>query len=796
MFLPILIIAVSLFADQLYAAGDLTAHTCQRRVNALLQQDGYLYSATTGGLFLYDITAAAFEQLTVLEGLSVNDTRKLTITGDDLVWTATAGAGLELFEPSYSGGGELQLQHIGTFQEFADDAHIFTIHDLAAWDDWVLVATDIGFTKMRWDPAAGGFSAAYTIRRPGELGYEIPVFRIGIFNERIVLAAESGLALHNPELGEPDQPASWEAFPIFTPDDTILQLETGHGAVWVLSSDMDGTGHLFRLDDEGVVEALQFDNPRSLAVTPEELLLADHQRIYTFSGQPGDPLLPLAEVTNLNCFARNSGGDWFHRSSTWTDPGGLRRLESTDDIIIPGPAMESVTDLQYDHSGRLWITGQSAGAVGAGCAVLTGEEWTNYTCQDSAYRAQMHLSTGLEAFNEMLVDGEGWVWLSTWGYGLLLYRPDLDRFFVYDEQSAPGHRFHGLLIDGQPHPEFPITAGLSEDHQGNIWVINNRSLTDSILVAIPAEFHADTNTTFHYFAFDESNLYSVYAGLPGSVWAGAGRVLSGAGGTNDWGSSSKDIYGLIDLPPDQPAWEAGPLTSVEISLAEEQYNSGIDGSSGFITAMQADLDGNFWVATTDGLYYSSIFLVDLTLFNRLLYVEGLSSEVIYCLAVDPRNRLWVGTDFGLDVLDVSTFLFTDHYTEAATGVPWSEVRALDFNPVNGDAAVLTGQGIFILRVGLAEHPAQQAADLHPYPNPFRPGQHARVALPPEEVSRYATAAIYTVSGRLVRRLSGVELDLHGWDGRADSGELVPTGVYLILLSGSEGKGIGKIAVIR
>ena len=790
-----LILLCLLPSEPLLASVLPVAHTCQRQVNSLLQYDGYLFGATSGGLFINDTVTAEFSHYTVLDGLSENDNRCLAITEDGLLWCSSAGARLDLFEIIGTSGESPSLTFVGTFQEFADDDQIFSIHHLSVNGEWILVATDIGYTRMRWDADSGGFTVDYTIRRPGELGYEVPIYRLGVFDDRIVLAAECGVAVHDPLLGEPGQPESWQDFPICSQEDVIRQLISAGDKAWLLISDIVDIGHLYRVDADGISEVLTMPHLLDVTLNGDQLLLADEGQIYSFSGNPGDPLLDPQPVANFNIFAAQAEGNWYHCSSTWTSTGGLIQSAGGSQTVIPGPAMESFTDLQYDDDGRLWVTGQSAGAVGAGLAVLENGVWTNYTCQDETYRAQMNIDPAFEAFNEMLIDSEGWIWLSTWGYGLILFRPDLEQFYYFDHNSTFAQRFYGPITENGALPDFPITAGLSEDPYGNVWVLNNRSLTDTVLVAIPHEFHTDDSTAFKYHALPETNLYSLNAEQPGNIWAGAGAVLSGAGGAGDWGSASKDLNGLLGEDRTLPIWDQDSVAQVVISLVSDEYNGGIDGGPGFITTMQSDLDGNFWVATTEGLYYSSAFLGDPTLFNRLLYVQGLTSEEIYCLGVDPRNRLWVGTDSGFDLLDVSTFFFTDHYTEEVTGVPWSNVRALDFNAQDGAAAAITGQGIFILSTGLAEHPEAQSDVIHPYPNPFRPGLQDRVHFPPHEVSRYATVAIYTVSGKLVRRISGVESDA-GWDGRSESGELVPGGIYIVLLSGNQGKATGKIAVIH
>jgi flagellar hook assembly protein FlgD len=61
--------------------------------------------------------------------------------------------------------------------------------------------------------------------------------------------------------------------------------------------------------------------------------------------------------------------------------------------------------------------------------------------------------------------------------------------------------------------------------------------------------------------------------------------------------------------------------------------------------------------------------------------------------------------------------------------------------------------------------------------------------------------IFTVSGRLVRRLAAGDENIQGyqafWDGRNTDGEWVGSGVYLVAAYLAEGRsGVGKVAVIR
>ncbi len=80
-----------------------------------------------------------------------------------------------------------------------------------------------------------------------------------------------------------------------------------------------------------------------------------------------------------------------------------------------------------------------------------------------------------------------------------------------------------------------------------------------------------------------------------------------------------------------------------------------------------------------------------------------------------------------------------------------------------------------------------------YPNPFRLGG---LPLRFENLPRGAEVAIYTLDGRLVRRLEKSLAGAAEWDGRTRGGDLAATGLYLYSASTATGRRFGQIFVIR
>ena len=94
-----------------------------------------------------------------------------------------------------------------------------------------------------------------------------------------------------------------------------------------------------------------------------------------------------------------------------------------------------------------------------------------------------------------------------------------------------------------------------------------------------------------------------------------------------------------------------------------------------------------------------------------------------------------------------------------------------------------------------------STETYAFPNPLRLAQAngATLAVPDSLQGGDATIRIYTVSGALVRELTGVVgAGSAGlvWDGRNAAGTLVASGTYFFVVSTGKGKSRGRVAVIR
>ena len=89
-----------------------------------------------------------------------------------------------------------------------------------------------------------------------------------------------------------------------------------------------------------------------------------------------------------------------------------------------------------------------------------------------------------------------------------------------------------------------------------------------------------------------------------------------------------------------------------------------------------------------------------------------------------------------------------------------------------------------------------------YPNPFRPGAGTSLTNLQFYLDRSATTeiSIFNVTGQLVKRISGgiLQAGKHGysWDGRDETGEIVPTGVYFYHVTAGDQSLTKRLLLIR
>lgn len=360
-----------------------------------------------------------------------------------------------------------------------------------------------------------------------------------------------------------------------------------------------------------------------------------------------------------------------------------------------GDGWNGIRCLTIDLKGNFWIAGENAGLnyletrTGRVTHVPTGnDQWGN-----------LPTNSILTVF----VDNSGLTWIGTINQGAFLVDNNFEKFNQNNSSS---------LLNGK------IIRGIAEDPHGKIWIaVEGVGLASLNVDTRELKFHRDLNTTL-----SNKFLTSLICDRKGNLWIGT----SGSGvyklpvnehvmqhftvASNGLGDNK--LYCLYeDKKGDVWAGTAGSgLFRFNIDdnkfilFAETEIPHHVAATT-YVTSLQEDSRGVFWVATLYGLY--SITRVDAvnkyewfgqtddgrlsgnaiqTVFedrSKNLWVatndngvnvkwngtnefkafkkpDGLLSNTIRSLVTDSRGNVWIGTNAGLSKLDIVTRAFTNY----------------------------------------------------------------------------------------------------------------------------------------
>ena len=137
-----------------------------------------------------------------------------------------------------------------------------------------------------------------------------------------------------------------------------------------------------------------------------------------------------------------------------------------------------------------------------------------------------------------------------------------------------------------------------------------------------------------------------------------------------------------------------------------------------------------------------------------------------------------------------------HYTSDNSPLFSNQVLTITVEETSGEVFIGTDKGL-VSAYSDAVKSSEQVQDLFVYPNPVEIMSDQSPQVYIEGLVAETEISITSIHGELVRRMQargGRGL----WNGRDQTGNLVPSGMYLIVARGKNGEGIayGKVAVIH
>jgi hypothetical protein len=176
--------------------------------------------------------------------------------------------------------------------------------------------------------------------------------------------------------------------------------------------------------------------------------------------------------------------------------------------------------------------------------------------------------------------------------------------------------------------------------------------------------------------------------------------------------------------------------------------------------------------------------------------ELLADEAVVDIEVDGNNRKWVATSAS------GVFLFSPNgqetifqFTRDNSPLPSNSVNDITIEEETGRVFMATENGLVAFLGQRSSQPAENLEQVFAFPNPVRPGFNGDVTI--DNLTDRARIKITDIEGNAV-----FELVSNGgtvtWDTRNFSGNLVASGVYLLLVNTDEAEEttVFKLMIIR
>lgn len=259
------------------------------------------------------------------------------------------------------------------------------------------------------------------------------------------------------------------------------------------------------------------------------------------------------------------------------------------------------------------------------------------------------------SISSILEDDEGVVWMGTYGEGLIKFDIKSENF---EYHRSSNHTAYAL-------PNNYVTS-IAQDHNGYLWIGTNKGL---------AKFDKQTNrfkTVGDNFLLQsqlpENRIRYVFVDRENVIWV---ATLN---------------RGISRLTPDEKSFETFAFKPYDTTTITQNR----------LTSLFEDSFGNFWVATS----HEGLNLFDrekgqvLQVYKKdMVDSVAISSDRVLCFHQDSKDRLWLGSNEGLNLFNYTDRTFMNFTT--SDGLPSNVIYGIEEDG-NGRLWMSTNKGISCL----------------------------------------------------------------------------------------------------
>ncbi len=764
---------------------------------ALQYYQGKIYMATGGGALVYDLAGGTYSLIGLAQGLVYPDIRSLTLADGNL-WLGGA-------EPR----GVIQVYNLETGAlDVIDHLDVDQITHLCATADRGFAAfrrgSEVGIIDIHREGGRFEYRDIWRFR-PGGLA---AINDLDLDGDTLIVTTPTEVLAGDVVREVLKDASSW----VRLAGDTLGELvqyhvdSTGHWLLALNGIDSDGRllDALWRRSSGGWQVANTFNGSTVRHLTPG----LNGEFIVSFSNL----LLFLFPDQGLQGSRRAQGQ--VMASVVADDPetvyaiirrNGLSRYDLVQDSWEFLGA-NSMVDQSYSALLKM-STGELVGAGSGGITRFNGRSWYNlipsWWLSNEPERDRIHGNYLIEQSDFYLADTlyfrgkPSWNMLELPGGDLLVgfkgNPPEAATLLRFSYDNVPAYVKYDTtngVLDGMVGIGYTTVRHMAQDEQGNVWItmLEGKIRGNTLAVLVPD----DPDDRWVHFSREESG--EKLNQIPTEIaFDSLGRVWIASEEHTDvpspGGITVLDYGGALENKLDDKWYRPASR------LASDDPNT--------IWSMTFDHKGILWTLAPQGLMGWVVepgprlrpFTNYGYFLNEIPFSQGAR------VRVDAQNNKWISsTRDGLWVLlDNTTFWpGVEGFNVSNSPLPSNEVLDIYLDDSEGLAYIATAKGISILRMPFRQD-ARDYAGLKIYPSPYHIPATAPLVI--DGLRQGSEVKIFTVSGRLVRRLAAGDGNLQGyqafWDGRNTDGEWVGSGVYLVAAYLAEGRsGVGKVAVIR
>ncbi|MCW8850507.1 MAG: hypothetical protein OQJ81_11055 [Melioribacteraceae bacterium] len=722
-------------------------YTNMQSINSIDFSEGIIWAATNGGVFNFYQSDSSYFTLTKSEGISSHTTSAIAIANNGNIWIGTSEGYLNVYEPETN-----QTNTIFSISKTNESNK--RINEIRISNDTAFVSTEFGLILFN----TKDYSVFDSILKFGEFSTKSPVKNVTL-GRKIYVVTQSGIAFSKPGIDNLQAPDAWENIS-FPNSNQINKIIFNNGILYAAT-----TSGIYKFENNvWSLEYLSGFNISDFVVIGSDIFCI----VGIFNNN-------TKELEESRIYRNNTGSELFFSSGTsllykiyYNTDGKIYLASSKGILSIDGvnqkllfprrPSTNSIIDLSVDSEGNLWA---ATGKDGRGVGVLKfdGENWSTIGVGTSP-------SFKLNDFHKVY-SSETATYFSNWGRGFIKYKDGIYTNFDFDDSGIQG------TIKNN---DFVVINGVYEDNNGNAWVVNYEAADKKSIMALTPE-----NIIYKYqFASPLSaqfvNLNELVVDQYNTKWFT---------GFYDGDITTDGLYyfnenGTFDNLNDD-TW--GRLTK----------SNGLRNSS--INALAIDQLGELIIGTITGV--DVISDPSNPGFIRSDQYFSMRQQTINCIMVDPINQKWFGTENGVFLTSSDGSNLIANFTKANSPLPSDNITSIAIDKKSGIVYVGSEFGVTAISTLFIE-PNLNFSDLYVYPNPMTVSSSSENNIVIDGLIEASEIKILDISGNLINEFRSIGGKMTNWDCKNFNGQLVSSGIYIIVAFDSEVNEIGhaKLAVIR